>query len=227
MGENSFGKGLVQNFALLGEGRGLSITIARYYTPSGRSIQRDYTASSYYDYLRRGSLLPEDDVNDDSPFELSRAASAIDQKGGISPDDFVRPRLITFEQHALMDSVFFFARELVNGRVTGFESYKVPGRIDHGHLVRSSDFPVTETFLRAYEEYVRKQRVMRVSIKTLEGERVFLSQLLRFEITTAAYGITTAMQVLNVDDPQFVTAIEDVPRARLLIEGGMRPKSIR
>ncbi|HEY7914670.1 MAG TPA: S41 family peptidase, partial [Blastocatellia bacterium] len=55
VGENSFGKGLVQSVFSLNDGSGLTLTTGHFYTPSGRLIQREYTGQSFYDYyLKRG-----------------------------------------------------------------------------------------------------------------------------------------------------------------------------
>ena len=51
LGQNTFGKGLVQNVVGLPMGSGLTLTTARYFTPSGRSIQRTYTGTGMYDYF--------------------------------------------------------------------------------------------------------------------------------------------------------------------------------
>src|SRR6266480_4367383 len=53
VGETSFGKGLVQHVFLLPFNTGLTLTTARYYTPYGRSLQRDYSSGSLYDYYTR------------------------------------------------------------------------------------------------------------------------------------------------------------------------------
>ena len=50
LGENTFGKGLVQTVYPLAENTGLALTTAHFYTPSGRLIQRDYTNKSFFDY---------------------------------------------------------------------------------------------------------------------------------------------------------------------------------
>jgi carboxyl-terminal processing protease len=50
IGETTFGKGLVQTVYPLSENTGLALTTAKYYTPSGRLIQRDYNGVSLYDY---------------------------------------------------------------------------------------------------------------------------------------------------------------------------------
>src|SRR5258705_1701615 len=53
VGETSFGKGLVQRIFQLPFNTGLTLTTARYYTPYGRSLQRDYSSGSIYDYYTR------------------------------------------------------------------------------------------------------------------------------------------------------------------------------
>jgi hypothetical protein len=55
-GENTFGKGLVQTVFPMAENTGLALTTARYYTPSNRLIQRDYTNTSFFDYYYRKNL---------------------------------------------------------------------------------------------------------------------------------------------------------------------------
>ena len=55
MGETTFGKGLVQAQFPLEEGAALLLTIAHYYTPSGRLIQRDYSHESFFEYYYRAS----------------------------------------------------------------------------------------------------------------------------------------------------------------------------
>ncbi|HLM02295.1 MAG TPA: S41 family peptidase, partial [Pyrinomonadaceae bacterium] len=59
VGENTFGKGLVQSIINLPAGTGLTLTTAKYYTPSGRSIQRDYSSGNLYDYFRHKAGFEE------------------------------------------------------------------------------------------------------------------------------------------------------------------------
>src|SRR6185503_3654184 len=61
VGETSFGKGLVQSIIPLDYGAGLTLTSAKYYTPSGRLIQRDYADSGLYDYYTHGGSKRSDD----------------------------------------------------------------------------------------------------------------------------------------------------------------------
>jgi carboxyl-terminal processing protease len=61
VGQTSFGKGLVQSIIPLEGGGGLTLTSAKYYTPSGRLIQRDYTHGGFYDYYTRGGLTHDNE----------------------------------------------------------------------------------------------------------------------------------------------------------------------
>jgi carboxyl-terminal processing protease len=63
VGEKTFGKGLVQSVINLPYGSGLTLTTARYYTPSGRSIQRDYENSGNYDYFNHKVILTAQEKN--------------------------------------------------------------------------------------------------------------------------------------------------------------------
>ncbi|MBV8855414.1 MAG: S41 family peptidase [Acidobacteria bacterium] len=217
VGENSFGKGLVQNFAVLNEGLGLNITIARYYTPSGRSIQRDYTSVGYYDYLNPSGAAPPEGSSGQERQAGTPARTdsgrAVYGGGGIRPDVAVAPRLVTPEQQRLMDSIFLFTRELVNGRVEGLGAYKIQRPIDYGHLLQPTDFPVGEEVYQSYKRYVTTQAALGVGAARLDEERDFILRRLRYEIVTASYGTVTAMQALESDDPQLKRAIEEIPRA--------------
>ena len=80
VGEQSFGKGLVQTVSGLSENTGLALTTARYYTPSGRLIQRDYKDTSLYDYLYNHKNPPPTEV------KLTDSGRQVTGGGGITPD---------------------------------------------------------------------------------------------------------------------------------------------
>ena len=95
MGRRSFGKGLVQAPIDLSDGSELRLTISRYYTPSGRSIQKPYTNSESYakDLLARyegGEFFSADSINfNDSLKYETRTGRSVYGGGGIMPDYFV------------------------------------------------------------------------------------------------------------------------------------------
>src|SRR6201993_2380428 len=116
VGENTFGKGLVQTVYPLSENTGLALTTAKYYTPSGRLIQRDYNNVSLYDYY----FNRENEENNNShEVKLTDSGRTVYGGGGISPDVKIPPiKSNRFEDSLLQHYVFFnFAkRYIVNHR---------------------------------------------------------------------------------------------------------------
>lgn len=95
IGRRSFGKGLVQNQISLPDGSAVRLTVARYYTPSGRCIQKDYSdAKSYendlYDRYYRGEAFDADSIKfDESKQFITIHGRTVYGGGGITPDIFV------------------------------------------------------------------------------------------------------------------------------------------
>jgi carboxyl-terminal processing protease len=220
VGQTTFGKGLVQGIFPMEFGTGLTLTTAKYYTPSGRLIQRDYSNASFYDYYTRGGLnrteKSEPPATPAGPESHTDTGRAVYGGGGIAPDDSVKPRTISAGQTRLLNPLFFFTRELVNGRISGFESYKVPGAIDFEHRVETKDFPATNELYQAFKAYVAKDPSWKLNSAQIDSSKEFVQIQLRFNVVTAAYGRVTADQVLVSDDPQVAKAIDVLPRAREL-----------
>ena len=95
MGRRSFGKGLVQDQSEFTDGSALRLTISRYYTPSGRSIQKPYGEdvdyeNDYYDRLAHGELLNEDSMKIDKSLQYETVGGrTVYGGGGIIPDEFI------------------------------------------------------------------------------------------------------------------------------------------
>jgi len=107
VGRRSFGKGLVQREMALGDGSAVRLTIARYYTPTGRSIQRPYGdgINTYYnDYenrYRNGEMISADSIKvDDSLKFRTPKGKLVYGGGGIIPDVFV-PKDTSLENETL------------------------------------------------------------------------------------------------------------------------------
>ncbi len=209
VGENTFGKGLVQSVINLPYNSGLTLTTAKYYTPSGRSIQRDYSKGTLYDYYNHKVALTETEKNNLASKTVT--GRRVFSGDGITPDEIVKSSALNETQIALLDSLFFFSREIAGGRIKGFENYKISGQIQFGKRVRSMDFPVTDELLAAFAGYVGagKQR-------ELSAEKAFIKSRLRFNLATAAFGSVAANQVLVEDDLQVAKAVQTLPRAGLL-----------
>jgi carboxyl-terminal processing protease len=230
VGKTSFGKGLVQSIINLEYGAGLTLTSAKYFTPSGRLIQRDYSNGGFYDYYTHGGSIrldrqdaPEKPAGPEKKTDTGRAVYG---GGGISPDESVNARTITTVQRRLVNPVFAFTRELVNGRVRDFEAYKVQQAIDFSHDLQPSDFPITDALFRAFKAFVANDPSLRASAPLLDSNRSFIELQLRFNIVTAAYGRVVADRVfVATDDLQVARAIEVLPRARDLAMSAMRQRA--
>ncbi len=230
VGKTSFGKGLVQSIIPLEYGAGLTLTSAKYFTPSGRLIQRDYSNGGFYDYYTHGGSIrldrqdaPEKPAGPETKTDTGRAVYG---GGGISPDESVSPRTITPVQRRLVNPVFAFTRELVNGRVRDFEAYKVQQAIDFSHDLQPADFPMTDPLFRSFKEFVANDPSLMASAPLLDSNRSFIELQLRFNIVTAAYGRVVADRVfVTSDDLQVARAIDVLPRARDLAMSAMRQRA--
>ena len=88
LGDNTFGKGLVQTVYPLSENTGLALTTAKYYTPSGRLIQRDYTNVSFFDYYYRKDTA----TRNMQDVKMTDSGRTVYGGGGISPDEKFVPK---------------------------------------------------------------------------------------------------------------------------------------
>jgi len=219
VGETSFGKGLVQSIIPLDYGGALTLTSAKYYTPSGRLIQRNYSGGGFYDYYTHGGSKRLDlKLEDARPAGLEKKTDTgrpVYEGGGIAPDEPVKSRTITAAQRRLLNPVFAFARDLVNGRVPGLAEYKVPGSIDFDHELQAGDFSINELAFKAFKEFVAGDPTFKSLAPTVDRNRSFIELQLRFNIVTAAYGRVIADRVfITSDDPQVVKSVDVLPRAR-------------
>jgi carboxyl-terminal processing protease len=211
IGENTFGKGLVQSIINLPYGSGLTLTTAKYYTPTGRSIQRDYSRIGTYDYFNHKISLSENEKSDFASKTLT--GRRIYGGDGITPDEIVKTPALNQTEIALLDPLFFFTRELSSGRIKGFEDLKITQPIRYGARIRPSDFPITDNLLTAFSKFLREGKNRKFSDKEIQAKAAFIKRQLRYNLAMAAFGSVAANQVLIEADPQIARAVEALPRA--------------
>jgi carboxyl-terminal processing protease len=219
VGQTSFGKGLVQSIIPLDYGAGLTLTSAKYYTPSGRLIQRDYSDNSFYDYYTHGGSRRLDEKPDDTkpsgPEKKTDLGRPVYGGGGIAPDESVKARTITAAQRRLLSPLFAFTRELVNNRIAGITGYNVRGGIDFNHELQPSDLAVSDSAFKAFKDFVAADSSYKALSPIIDHNRSFIELQLRFNIVTAAYGRVMADRVvITTDDQQVARAVDVLPRAR-------------
>ncbi|HEV2826408.1 MAG TPA: S41 family peptidase [Pyrinomonadaceae bacterium] len=239
VGETSFGKGLVQHVFLLPFNTGLTLTTARYYTPYGRSLQRDYSSGSLYDYYTRHDEEESKPQGSQSPAARSTATPVAAASpilhvqngpavktaagrvfyggGGITPDIDVKPLLFSPTKQRIVESAFQFTRQLAAGLVAGLESYKVD-KVQYGKNAKGSDYPITDRVLEAFRNFVRTDTESQLTPAQLDEEIDFVKLRLREEIVTAAYSNDAGARVLLDSDPQVLRALEALPDAKRLAE---------
>jgi len=200
VGRRSFGKGLVQREMALGDGSAVRLTIARYYTPTGRSIQRPYGNGNdayYSDYEKRyrnGELLSADSIQvADSLRFVTPGGKVVYGGGGIVPDIFV-PKDTSVENETLQ----YVSR-------SGFMSYFIFEYLEKNRsLFEGVKFA---TFLRNYEvdddlslEFIAYAKLGEAKID-LSNYSQELKAALKANIAQQLYGPNAFELILNQGDP--------------------------
>lgn len=231
VGQTSFGKGLVQSIIRLPDNcfrgcAGLTLTSAYYYTPSGRLIQRDYSDGSFYNYYTRGGVSRDNNntPKTNGPASRTDTGRTVYGGGGITPDEVIAPEVLTTAQARLRSPIFFFARDLANGRVAGFDNYRADKAIDYDHAIDDRDFPATEQLFQAFRDYVAKDNNWKPLLSQVDKNRKYIETQVRYNLAMAAYGITTSAQVLIRQDNQVARAVDVLPRARELAMTAQRAR---
>jgi carboxyl-terminal processing protease len=208
VGETTFGKGLVQTVSPLSEDTGLALTTARYYTPSGRLIQRDYKSVSLYEYHyeRKVPTHPTE-------IKLTDSGRQVTGGGGIAPDVVVdAPKLTSFEQELFRDDVLYPA----DAGVGGFTRYFLGQRPAITH-----DFTVDDTVMQEFRNYLTKHNV-HFTAADLTQENDWVRRKIKQEVFLSTYGIPTGLKVLIDSDPQVEKAVDSVPQARALYQNARK-----
>jgi carboxyl-terminal processing protease len=235
VGETSFGKGLVQRvFQIMPGNNGLTLTTARYYTPYGRSLQRDYSSGSFYDYYVRHDVdEPQTSATKSGPLPLTQASPpqrapagpAVKTAagrvfyggGGITPDIEARLPAGTPVRNRISEEAFFFTRQLAAGMLNGLESYRIE-KIEYGRDPRPADYPITDRVIEAFRNFVKSDTNAGLTAAQVDTELDFVKLRLREEIVTAAYGADAGARILLDSDPQVLRAIDALPDAKRLAE---------
>ncbi len=200
VGTPTWGKGLVQTVYSLSYGNGLAVTTAKYYTPSGRLIQRDY--SSWFDYAsyrssgENAGTTAEGDEREREIFftDLGREVFG---EGGIEPDVLVEPQtLAPFLQYLLSRNAFFdFAVEIsADERIANRDWQPPPTLLDEfGEWLLDKQVAKSEEIAKGLAEADAREDALRYLLA---------------EVLNASFGIEARYQVLARGDRQIQRALE-------------------
>src|SRR5579885_303996 len=196
VGETTFGKGLVQTVYPLAENTGLALTTARYYTPSGRLIQRDYSNVSLYDYYYNRDL---DSNGANKEVKLTDGGRTVYGGGGITPDVNVPPVKSNHFQDTLFQHYAFFnfaKRYVVKNNVT-------------------RNFTVDDNILQEFRKFLDEEKIPYTEQDFAENND-WLRYSIKSEIFVDQFGQDEGLKIRAENDPQIIKALELLPQARAL-----------
>jgi len=230
VGESSFGKGLVQSVTRVWGGAGLLLTTQKYYTPTGRSIQRDYSSVSFYDYyLKRnseGRASAGEPRGDGMPTDTGRTVYG---GGGITPDVEAKSPEANPVRNRLFYGVFDFVRQLVAGQVQGFREYRV-AETQYKPKAAAEDldrYLVSDALVAAFRQHIASRPQFGVSEEQFKANLAYVRTQLRREIVTAAYGPEAGDETYLAEDVQLRKAVDSLDQARMLADNARRVRGDR
>jgi carboxyl-terminal processing protease len=208
VGTTSFGKGLVQNQMMLSDGSAMLLTVAKYYTPSGRLIQRDYTNRETYQTDPFKEDAAPESVLATRPKFTTAGGRTVYGGGGITPDEIVPSDRITPKEADLEQAAVFFetatrVAPAVKARWSNFDDYLAKYQPD-------------ESALAALRQEAAKDSV-NLTDAEWKTELPYVSRRLKAEIAGYLYGVDARYRVDITGDKQLQRALGMFPEAQKLL----------
>src|SRR5271169_1013809 len=204
VGENTFGKGLVQTVYPLSENTGLALTTAKYYTPSGRLIQRDYSNISLYDYYYNDRENGEASTANHE-VKMTDSGRTVYGGGGISPDVKIASIKTTKFQDTLLQKYAFFnfaKHYVINHKVT-------------------KQFEVDDAVMQEFRKYLDEQKVPFTEADLAENND-WLRTDIKAELFINEFGQQEGMRVHAEGDPEVQKGLDLLPQAKQLAENAKK-----
>ena len=207
VGRRSFGKGLVQRPYDLEDGSELRLTISRYYTPSGRSIQRDYSngkeqyGKDFLARLKGGELYNADSIDFDSTLIYKTLGGrTVYGGGGIMPDYFIPA-----------DTTFNYAYYNRHSRIVRKYSLDYYNKIKR-QLKKMSfeefrdEFKVPESSLEEIKKIADKEKIVYNEERFTASKNHFLNQI-KILVGRTHFGLKDSYQIINSNDKLYKEAV--------------------
>ena len=221
LGENTYGKGLVQSVFQLKHGYALGLTSAEYFTPSGRRLQRDYDSGDFLAYFQdRGERESNDEAG---TVVLTGLGREIRGGGGVAPDiEVAAPEfpevLVAIEQHG---AFFRFATRFVpaDGRGSVDGAGTRPDELQaRGDLIRAVDqsFRADAATLTEFFDFLTEETIPH-DREGLERHRDAVALRIEGEVFSLLWGPGASRETTMDRDPQITAALAAMPQAALLL----------
>ena len=209
IGRRSFGKGLVQQQLSFPDGSMIRLTIARYYTPSGRCIQKPFTAGDNKDYeedlltrYQHGEFFSQDSIKHHGPAYHTSIGRTVYGGGGITPDIFVAEDTLGmtsyYKQAAMSGLILQYAFTYTDDNRPKLNTYK--------DMMSLSKYLVSQNTVEQFAAYAdhnglkRRNLMIRKSHKLLE--RFINSRIIYNMLDDEAW-----TEYINADDPTIAKAL--------------------
>lgn len=219
VGERTFGKALVQSIYRISEGAGLALTTARYYTPSGRLIQRPWDGAfdEYLTYSWR-----EQDVErqrDPADLKFTDGGRKVYGGGGIEPDKYIAGPVEGFNPTRFGRGLY--ARQMFADYAELFSAdgdTRVKGAA-HNRKVVARGFSVDDSMVDDFRTFLGTKSV-RVDADAFAKDREFIRAMIQHDIDLALFGVEVARRNLLRHDPQATFALGQFDEAARLTQLG-------
>jgi carboxyl-terminal processing protease len=215
VGERTWGKGLVQSVFNLRDGSGLALTTAKYYTPSGRLIQRDYEdADLYYMEGFDSEAEPAPDPNQESRTDHGRVVYG---GGGIAPDvevKFPGPG----ESRYIAD---------LQRKALPFRFAAVHANRHRAKLTTLASSAIADETLLAFRRFAEDEGIAPPDEDEWNARREYVRQILHMELAQALFGTEAWYEAGALYDPQVKEALRQLPQAAAILKDfAVNPASV-
>jgi carboxyl-terminal processing protease len=219
VGETTFGKALVQSVYPISEQAGVAVTTGRYYTPSGRLIQRpwDGTFDEYLTYTLRDQTSGERQ-HKASDLKLTDAGRKVYSGGGIDPDEFVVGAGMEGFNPTRFGRLLFARQEFANFA----DQFRAEGdtRLSDANKNKkpiARGFVVTDAMVQDFKTSLASRK-LKVDEESFTKDDTFIRAMIHFEIDRALFGMEEARRNVIAKDPQAQFALSQFPEAEHLME---------
>lgn len=210
IGRRSFGKGLVQNQIEFTDGSMIRLTIARYYTPSGRCIQKPYTAGDNADYeedllarYQHGEFFSQDSIKHTGPAYHTGLGRTVYGGGGITPDIFVPEDTLGmtsyFKEAAMRGLILQFAFVYTDNNRPKLSSFE--------NMYDLADYLDNQNTVDKFATYADKNGLKRRNLlikKSYDMLKLYINSRIIYNIMDEEDWI----EYLNLDDNVVKTALD-------------------
>jgi carboxyl-terminal processing protease len=229
IGRRTFGKGLVQQPIEFSDGSAVRLTIARYYTPSGRCIQKPYTKGRGEEYdmellarYERGEFFSQDSIHHDGPEYKTKLGRTVYGGGGIMPDIFIPEdtvHLTSYYKEAVMTGLLRqFAFNFTD------EHRK---QLDKCHTMEDVvKYLNKQNLLDKFARFGEKNKLRRRNLMLNRSRKLFERNLYA-NIIYNAKGTLEYVQYLNQDDPVVLKALDVIGKSEAFPKAPVEEKSKR